>query len=170
MNVADVPPECDFYFGSQIRRGPLQVMVSTSGRGPRIAALIRKRIENSLPPNVETAIERVGQLRSELRKMAPGTGGELGQRRMKWMIGVCDEWSLDELSLMDESMMRQVLSGWDKGEVLSYNDVSPLGRCSWLRTERLLGSSFLSAVGPWIGGFALGAATTAVLMKKLSQS
>ena len=28
VNVADVPPECDFYFGSMIRRGPLQVMAS----------------------------------------------------------------------------------------------------------------------------------------------
>ncbi|KAK0543585.1 Bifunctional dehydrogenase and ferrochelatase [Tilletia horrida] len=38
VNVADVPPECDFYFGSLIRRGPLQVMVSTGGKGPKIAA------------------------------------------------------------------------------------------------------------------------------------
>ena len=30
-NIADVPEECDFYFGSVHRDGPLQVMVSTKG-------------------------------------------------------------------------------------------------------------------------------------------
>ena len=44
VNVADVPPACDFYFGSMIRRGPLQVMVSTGGRGPRLARIVRERI------------------------------------------------------------------------------------------------------------------------------
>ena len=28
--IADVPPECDFYFGSVHRDGPLQIMVSTN--------------------------------------------------------------------------------------------------------------------------------------------
>ena len=32
-NIADVPPECDFYFGSVHRDGPLQIMVSTNGNG-----------------------------------------------------------------------------------------------------------------------------------------
>ena len=34
VNVADVPPLCDFYFMSQHRDGPLQLAVSTNGQGP----------------------------------------------------------------------------------------------------------------------------------------
>jgi len=30
VNVADVPGECDFYFGSTLRNGPLSVMVSSN--------------------------------------------------------------------------------------------------------------------------------------------
>lgn len=125
VNVADVPPECDFYFGSQLRRGPLQIMVSTSGRGPKIAALIRKQIEASLPSDVEEAIDSVGKLRSELRQRAPGTGGALGQKRMNWMIGICDAWKLDELGSMTPEVRKQLLDeGWDKnGRILSARDV-----------------------------------------------
>ncbi|KAK6343393.1 Bifunctional dehydrogenase and ferrochelatase [Orbilia blumenaviensis] len=78
VNVADVPPECDFYFGSVHRDGPLQVMVSTNGNGPKLAAMIRRRIADSLPRDISTAIVRVGELRGKLRKLAPGKeeGGE----------------------------------------------------------------------------------------------
>ena len=48
-NIADVPPECDFYFGSVHRDGPLQIMVSTNGKGPRLASTIRKLIAKQLP-------------------------------------------------------------------------------------------------------------------------
>ncbi|KAI0721507.1 siroheme synthase [Cerioporus squamosus] len=42
VNVADIPPSCDFYFGSQIRSGPLQIMISTNGRSPKLANIIRE--------------------------------------------------------------------------------------------------------------------------------
>lgn len=81
-NIADVPPECDFYFGSVHRDGPLQVMVSTNGKGPRLASTIRKYIAEKLPPNAGRAIERTGELRARLRSAAPKV--EDGPRRMAW--------------------------------------------------------------------------------------
>ena len=81
-NIADVPPECDFYFGSVHRDGPLQIMVSTNGNGPKLASLLRKRIAKDLPPNMGAAIKRVGMLRRKLRVVAPGT--EEGPKRMQW--------------------------------------------------------------------------------------
>ncbi len=123
VNVADVPPECDFYFGSMIRRGPLQVMVSTGGKGPKIANLIRVKLEEALPDNVSDAIERVGELRAELRKRAPGVGGKLGQRRMDWMTEICQTWTLDELGTLDETSVAYLLDhGWAKKRVPSYNE------------------------------------------------
>ena len=62
-NISDVPPLCDFYFGSVHRDGPLQIMVSTNGKGPRLAALIRQRIAAGLPTNAGDAILKVGELR-----------------------------------------------------------------------------------------------------------
>jgi precorrin-2 dehydrogenase/sirohydrochlorin ferrochelatase len=123
VNVADVPPECDFYFGSQLRRGPLQIMVSTGGKGPKLASMIRKQIEASLPDDIEAAIEAVGALRGELRRRAPGTGGPLGQKRMEWMIGICDRWPLHSLGQMDPDTRKWLLDeGWDKDRILGPED------------------------------------------------
>ena len=83
-NIADVPPECDFYFGSVHRDGPLQIMVSTNGNGPKIASIVRKKIAATLPKNVGAAIQKVGTLRKKLRKVAPGN--EEGPKRMQWWV------------------------------------------------------------------------------------
>jgi siroheme synthase-like protein len=45
VNVADAPAECGFLVPSRIRRGDLQIAVSTSGKNPRLAVSMRKRIE-----------------------------------------------------------------------------------------------------------------------------
>ena len=81
-NIADVPPECDFYFGSVHRDGPLQIMVSTNGNGPKLASIVRKQIAKSLPENIGAAIQNVGLLRRKLRKVAPNI--EEGPKRMQW--------------------------------------------------------------------------------------
>jgi precorrin-2 dehydrogenase/sirohydrochlorin ferrochelatase len=83
-NIADVPPECDFYFGSVHRDGPLQIMVSTNGKGPRLANIVRRQIAANLPPNIGQAISRVGMLRQKLRKVAPDISE--GPKRMAWYV------------------------------------------------------------------------------------
>ena len=117
INVADVPPLCDFYFGSVIRRGPLQVMISTNGKGPRLANRIRRQIEAGLPANVGEAIEHIGTLRKELRKKAPGKDAETVKKRMEWMVRVTDSWTLDELSEMTPEQQDAILAGWEEGLV-----------------------------------------------------
>ncbi|RGP80143.1 siroheme synthase met8 [Fusarium longipes] len=102
-NIADVPPECDFYFGSIHRDGPLQIMVSTNGKGPRLAAAIRQFIAKQLPKNAGNAIETIGELRLKLRKAAPNP--EDGPKRMLWMSKVSDTYKWDEMcGLTDEDM------------------------------------------------------------------
>lgn len=81
-NIADVPSECDFYFGSVHRDGPLQVMVSTNGNGPKLASIVGKKIAEALPDNTGVAIENVGKLRKKLREIAPDASE--GPKRMKW--------------------------------------------------------------------------------------
>jgi precorrin-2 dehydrogenase / sirohydrochlorin ferrochelatase len=81
-NIADVPSECNFYFGSVHRDGPLQIMVSTNGKGPRLANIIRRSIADNLPENAGEAIMKVGRLRQMLRNVAPDP--EEGPGRMSW--------------------------------------------------------------------------------------
>ncbi|PSR88863.1 hypothetical protein PHLCEN_2v5012 [Hermanssonia centrifuga] len=129
VNVADIPSSCDFYFGSQVRDGPLQIMVSTNGQSPKLANIIRRKIEESLPEHAGEGIEKVGILRSKLKERAPGVGGEVGKRRMRWMIDVCNSWEMEELALLDDEMMVKLLDdGWEKNRVPKLTEVAPHAR------------------------------------------
>ncbi|OLL24263.1 Siroheme biosynthesis protein met8 [Neolecta irregularis DAH-3] len=121
VNVADVPSECDFYFGSQYRDGPLQVMVSTNGNGPKLANIIREQIAAGIPENAGDAITKVGKLRQKLREMAPGN--EQGPKRMKWMIQVCEKWTLNDFISMSEQDMDELLQNYESGIVPPAKDI-----------------------------------------------
>ncbi|PYH89569.1 siroheme synthase Met8 [Aspergillus ellipticus CBS 707.79] len=120
-NIADVPPECDFYFGSVYRDGPLQVMVSTNGNGPKLASIVRKKIANTLPDNMGAAIDNVGRLRKKLREVAPKP--EEGPKRMKWMSVVCESWSLEDLVQMHDTDMAGLLAHYESGKVPTLDEV-----------------------------------------------
>ncbi|KAL2145450.1 hypothetical protein VTI28DRAFT_7231 [Corynascus sepedonium] len=114
-NIADVPPECDFYFGSVHRDGPLQIMVSTNGKGPRLASIIRKFIAKHLPSNAGRAIETVGELRVRLRQIAPQP--EEGPKRMAWMTKVSDTYPWDEMCDLTEEDIGNLLRFYSSGKV-----------------------------------------------------
>ncbi|KZT74214.1 siroheme synthase [Daedalea quercina L-15889] len=161
INVADIPPSCDFYFGSQIRSGPLQIMISTNGQSPKLANLIRKQIERSIPDGAGEAVEKVGVLRSKLRERAPGVGGELGKRRMRWMIDVCTNWEMEDLALLDEDMMAKLLDdGWEKNRVPRLQEVGGAKRRSSTSTPKTA-NLWLSSAAAFVVG---AACTVAVLL------
>ncbi|KAL4892441.1 siroheme synthase middle domains-like protein [Aspergillus ambiguus] len=120
-NIADVPSECDFYFGSVHRDGPLQVMVSTNGNGPKLASIVRKKIAETLPDNMGAAIDNVGKLRKKLREIAPDQ--QEGPKRMKWMSGVCESWSLDDLVRMGDEDMANLLLHYESGKIPSLDEL-----------------------------------------------
>ena len=72
-NVVDDPPHCDFYYGSVVRRGALQIAISTSGKSPALAQRIRKILEQQFGPEYEEWIAALGEAREKLfsRKMDP---------------------------------------------------------------------------------------------------
>lgn len=123
-NIADVPPECDFYFGSIHRDGPLQIMVSTNGKGPRIAALIRRLIARQLPPNAGNAIEAIGELRMKLRKVAPDA--ESSPKRMGWMSKVSEEYKWEEMCELTDEDMENLLLFYPANKVPSWDVLKAL--------------------------------------------
>jgi siroheme synthase-like protein len=48
VNVADSRDECSFLVPARITRGSVQIAVSTGGKSPRIAAALRRKIEENL--------------------------------------------------------------------------------------------------------------------------
>ena len=67
LNVLDRPAWCDFIAPALVRRGPLQVAISTAGRSPYMASHIRQRLERELGPEWGELGELVGRLRDRLR-------------------------------------------------------------------------------------------------------
>ncbi len=73
VNVVDDPEYCDFYFGSIVRRGALQVAISTSGESPAFAQRLKQEIDEALPADTALWLRRLGELRRQInQQMAPG--------------------------------------------------------------------------------------------------
>lgn len=70
VNVVDRPATCDFIVPSVLRRGELQIAVSTGGRSPALAREIRKQLETTFGPEYAELIERVGLERLRARAVA----------------------------------------------------------------------------------------------------
>ncbi len=163
VNAADIPDLCDFYFGSQIRDGPLQIMVSTNGNGPKLANLVKKKIVHALSGNEGAAIERVGVLRAKLKERSPGVGGAIGKRRMTWMTALCNAWDMDELARLDEDTMRQLLDqGWENDQVSSPQDLG----LKVISKTAILPSFSANPALPGIIGFLTGVICTAAWLRK----
>jgi siroheme synthase-like protein len=62
-NVVDDPRRCDFFYGAVLRRGALQIAVSTGGRSPALAQRIRKRFEKQFGAECAERVERLGRAR-----------------------------------------------------------------------------------------------------------
>jgi uroporphyrin-III C-methyltransferase len=71
VNVADVPPLCDFYFCALHRQGPLQLAVSTNGQAPGLAGRVRDELARELPVELDSALESFSRLRQAFREAHP---------------------------------------------------------------------------------------------------
>ena len=65
-NVVDDPQRCDFYYPAVVRRGNLQVAISTGGNSPALAQRLRREFEQQLAPLYAGWLEELGKKRQEL--------------------------------------------------------------------------------------------------------
>lgn len=134
-------------------------MISTNGSGPRIAALIKEKLKDALSGLEGEAITRVGELRERVKQSAPGIGGPVGRKRMKWMTKLCNEWTLEEFTLLtDAAMDKMITEGWDKGKVPSPQEVGVKAK------GKTPGLEAPSSLWPALAGFLVGAVVTTSLL------
>lgn len=74
-NVVDVPDLCDFFYPSIVRRGDLQIAVSTAGKSPSLAQKIRQQLEKQFGAGYAEWVAELGETRklilaSDLDKQA----------------------------------------------------------------------------------------------------
>jgi len=62
-NVVDVPDLCDFFYPAIVRRGDLQIAVSTAGQSPSLAQKIRQQLEKQFGPGYASWVAELGETR-----------------------------------------------------------------------------------------------------------
>jgi precorrin-2 dehydrogenase/sirohydrochlorin ferrochelatase len=65
-NAVDDPEYCDFYYPAVVKRGDLQIAISTSGRSPALAQRLRQELEEQFGPEYETWVAELGKARDQL--------------------------------------------------------------------------------------------------------
>src|SRR5690606_12514244 len=117
VNVVDAPHLCTFSLLSTHVDGPLQIGVTTNGRGCKLASRIRREVAASLPRDLGAACSRLGGLRRRIHdedrpashaeedvddSVDQGAGfnklvteADLDAargRRLRWLAQVCEYW------------------------------------------------------------------------------
>ncbi|KAF2643452.1 uroporphyrin-III C-methyltransferase [Massarina eburnea CBS 473.64] len=141
INVADAPNLCSFTLLSTHSDGPLQIGVTTSGKGCKLSARIRRDIAASLPSNLGEAVERLGTMRrriweedhaAELAQDLEAEEDDAGQpatfnklvtaesaeaargRRMRWLSQICEYWPLRRLASISDADVELLLQDYKR--------------------------------------------------------
>jgi precorrin-2 dehydrogenase/sirohydrochlorin ferrochelatase len=65
-NAVDDIPHCSSYASAVVRRGPLQIAISTAGKSPALAQRLRIELEERFCEEYGRWVQRLGELRSQL--------------------------------------------------------------------------------------------------------
>lgn len=65
-NAVDDPEHCDFYYPAVVRRGALQIAISTDGLSPALAQRLRKELETQFGPEYAAWLHELGKAREQL--------------------------------------------------------------------------------------------------------
>lgn len=142
INVVDAPKLCTFTLLSTHSDGPLQIGITTSGKGCKLASRIRREVASSLPPGLGTAIERLGTARRRIweedhrtYQAADGVAeveddeapaqrptfnrlvSEFDQeaartRRMRWLSQICEYWPIKRLASITDADIDTILRSY----------------------------------------------------------
>ena len=65
-NAVDDPENCDFYYPAVVRRGDLQIAISTGGHSPALAQRLREELEIQFEPEYSRWVRKLGEVRQQL--------------------------------------------------------------------------------------------------------
>ncbi|KAK1758687.1 siroheme synthase [Echria macrotheca] len=141
VNVVDSPALCSFSLLSVHVDGPLQIGVTTNGRGCKLASRIRREVAGGLPRGLGDACARLGDARRKVleeveldrdgEEEEEGGGGvddsvEQGAglnrlvteadrktRRIRWLAQVCEYWPLRRLAGVSDQDVEGILRSYE---------------------------------------------------------
>ncbi|HEU0113543.1 MAG TPA: bifunctional precorrin-2 dehydrogenase/sirohydrochlorin ferrochelatase [Thermomicrobiales bacterium] len=71
VNAVDDIPNCDFFAVAIVRRGDLQLAISTNGRSPAFARWLRERLDREIPAEYGDLLAVLGDVRDRLKERGP---------------------------------------------------------------------------------------------------
>jgi uroporphyrin-III C-methyltransferase len=155
VNVTDAPNLCTFTLLSTHTDGPLQIGITTSGKGCKLSSRIRREIAASLPPNFGQTVERLGTIRRRIweedhafNALIQPTDTSLSisrTRRLRWLSQICEYWPLRRLAGITDSDISAILTAYTNPTI----DTAPLTLNTLdSRTAPVRGSMTLAGSGP----------------------
>jgi precorrin-2 dehydrogenase/sirohydrochlorin ferrochelatase len=84
VNVEDVPELCDFHVPATVRRGDLLLSISTGGKTPGLAKLIRAWLDRRFGPEWSYRVDHLGHRRSQWRAEGQSPS-EISQRTREFV-------------------------------------------------------------------------------------
>jgi precorrin-2 dehydrogenase/sirohydrochlorin ferrochelatase len=84
VNVEDDRRHSDFHSAAVIRRGDLTVAISTNGKSPGLASLMRGALEHRVGPEWELRLDEIAALRRAWRE-AGADPAAIGRRTRDWV-------------------------------------------------------------------------------------
>jgi precorrin-2 dehydrogenase/sirohydrochlorin ferrochelatase len=84
VNVVDAPEQCTFILPAVVRRGALQIAVSTGGASPTFARQLRQEFEAQFGPEYGELVELLGALRRAWEAPLRDAGLAQHARRALW--------------------------------------------------------------------------------------
>ncbi len=158
VNVVDNPDLCDFIFPALVRRGPLQIAISSSGIAPVLARIIKQRIEMAVPESFENLVKYLRQRKAALRivhkKLQPRRllgedilNGPIAEEVLEGNIQRADEL-LDETikNLPDTKQGALYLIGTGPGhpELITLKAIRLISQADVILYDRLIPQSIIS--------------------------
>ncbi|SJN26719.1 siroheme synthase CysG [Psychrobacter sp. JB385] len=80
VNVVDTPHLCDFIFPAIVDRNPIVIGISSNGKAPVLARLLRARLETLIPQGYGKLAKLAGEFRDDVKAKIPTLTG----RRQFW--------------------------------------------------------------------------------------
>lgn len=110
VNVVDAPELCSVIFPSIVDRDPLLIAISSSGRSPVLARILRRKIESMVPAAYGRLADFAGRFRERVKQHIPDDT----PRRLFWeqaLEGVIGEHVLADREGQAESALENRLQG-----------------------------------------------------------
>lgn len=140
--MVDAPNLCTFTLLSTHSDGPLQIGITTSGKGCKLASRVRREIASTLPPKFGEAIERLGTMRRRIweedyrpqaieetdpdiedddavaqtpsfnQLVSEADQAAFKTRRIRWLSQICEYWPLRRLASITDADIDRILQAY----------------------------------------------------------